>query len=282
MLELGKIQELMLVKKTEHGAFLAEDKDAGEEERVLLPKKYVPEGLSYGDPVEVFIYKDSSDRLIATTLKPSITLGQTAVLKVKQTGNIGAFVDSGLEKDFLLPFAEQTKRVREGEECLVALYIDKSDRLCVTMKVYDYLKTDSPYNKEDDVRGRVYELSRNFGAFVAVDDEYSALIPARELFKDLEVNSFVRARVTEVREDGKLTLSIRQKAYLQMDEDAERLMELIDSYDGVLPFSDKASPETIRREADMSKKEFKRAVGRLYKEHRIELGEGFIRAVRQS
>lgn len=284
MLELGKNQILRAIRSTEHGVYLADlteeelkIADYDETERVLLPRKYVPAGLSRGDEVNVFIYRDSSDRLTATTLTPAIRLGETAVLKVKQVGKIGAFLDSGLEKDFLLPFAEQTTRVKEGDDCLVALYTDKSSRLCLTMKVYDHLSTDSPYKKDDDVSGRVYELSGNFGAFVAVDDKYSALIPKRELFQELSVNDRIRARVVEVREDGKLTLSIRQKAYLQMDDDAERLMELIESYDGVLPFSDKASPETIRREADMSKKEFKRAVGRLYKDRRISIEEGCIR-----
>ena len=279
MLELGKTQTLRFIKKTEHGAYLAEEKDSPKEEQVLLPKKYIPDEKGYGDTIEVFLYKDSSDRLIATTLTPTIKLGETAVLKVKQTGKIGAFLDSGLEKDFLLPFAEQTKRVKEGEECLVALYVDKSDRLCLTMKVYDYLAKNSSYKKEDEVTGRVYEISENFGAFVAVDDTYSALIPKKELFQELTVNTKITARVIEVREDGKLTLSLRQKAYLQMDKDAEKILELLDSYDGVLPFSDKASPETIKREADMSKKEFKRAVGKLYKERKIILGEGFIRRV---
>ena len=284
MLELGKNQILRVIRVCGHGAYLAdlteeELKNAvyDETERVLLPDKYVPEGLSIGDEIEVFIYRDSSDRLTAPTLTPAIRLGETAVLKVKQVGKIGAFLDSGLEKDFLLPFAEQTARVKEGDDCLVALYIDKSNRLCLTMKVYDYLSTASEYKRDDDVSGRVYELSGNFGAFVAVDDKYSALIPKKELFQELSVNSRVKARVVEVREDGKLTLSIRQKAYLQMEDDAERLMELIESYDGVLPFSDKASPETIRREADMSKKEFKRAVGRLYKERRISIEENCIR-----
>ena len=284
MLEPGKYQTLRVIRSTEHGVYLSPLTEEGlknvsydEAERVLLPKKYVPAGLSQGDELEVFIYRDSSDRLTATTLTPAITLGNTAVLKVKQVGKIGAFLDSGLEKDFLLPFAEQTARVKEGDDCLVALYTDKSNRLCLTMKVYDYLSTDSPYNKDDDVSGRVYELSGNFGAFVAVDDKYSALIPKRELFQELSVNSRVRARVVEVREDGKLTLSIRQKAWLQMEDDAERLMELIESYDGVLPFSDKASPETIRREADMSKQEFKRAVGKLYKERRVSIEESCIR-----
>ncbi len=149
------------------------------------------------------------------------------------------------------------------------------------MKLYHYLGTDSPYKKDDTVTGRIYEISGNFGVFVAVDDKYSALIPKNQMYgeKDFLVGNMITARVSEVKEDGKLDLSVRQKAYLQMDEDAERLMAVIESFDGVLPFSDKSNPEVIRRETGMSKNEFKRAVGRLYKERRIEIGENTIRKI---
>lgn len=274
MIELGKKQTLRIVKKVEFGVYLG-----SEEEKVLLPIKQLPEGAGIEDELEVFIYKDSKDRLIATTNEPKITLGEVAVLQVADVSKIGAFLNWGLEKDLLLPFKEQTTRVAPGDECLVALYIDKSQRLCATMKVYNYLRKDSPYGKEQDVTGRVYEMSDNFGAFVAVDNMYSGLIPKKQLYgeQSLQVGDVVSARVTAVKADGKLDLSIRKKAYLQMDDDAEKLLQIIESFDGVLPFSDKANPEVIRRETGMSKNEFKRAVGRLYKERRIEIGEKFIR-----
>ena len=276
MLNLGQYQRLTVVKIADHGAYLAEDREAGAD-RILLPIKQVPEGTRVGSEIEVFIYKDSKDRPIATVNKPLISLNQVALLKVKEVGKIGAFMDWGLEKDLLLPFKQQTGKVRVGDECLVALYIDKSSRLCLTMNVYDHLATDHNYRVGDEVEGRVYLISDNFGAFVAVDDEYSALIPSREMYGDIRVGKVLKARVTEVREDGKLTLSIRKKAYEQMDEDAERVMKVLNDFDGVLPFNDKASPETIRREFNMSKNEFKRAVGRLYKERRIEITDKSIR-----
>ena len=188
-----------------------------------------------------------------------------------QVGKIGAFLDWGLEKDLLLPFRQQRGKVEQGDRVLVSLYIDKSDRLCATMNVYDSLRTDSPYGREDRVRGRVYEISDNFGAFVAVDNLYSALIPKKELYGEVEPGKDVEARVVQVREDGKLTLSIRDKAYLQMDKDADMLLELMERRDGRLSFNDKASPELIRRETGMSKNEFKRAVGRLLKERKIQI-----------
>lgn len=277
MIALGEIQTLVIIKKVDFGVYLASREDVGQTEKVLLPAKQVPQGASIGDEVEVFIYRDSKDRLIATTNRPKLTLGGVARLRVVQTGQIGAFLDWGLEKDLLLPFKEQKKKLRENEECLVALYIDKSSRLCATMNVYPYLKQDSSYQKDDKVTGTVYEISDNFGAFVAVDDIYSALIPKRELYGEVQIGNKITARVTDVKEDGRLNLSIREKAYLQIEKDAEKILRIIDSFDGALPFTDKASPETIKRETQMSKNEFKRAVGHLLKEQKITIGERAIR-----
>ncbi len=276
MIRLGEKQELVIVKKVEFGVYLAAAPEE-KEDRVLLPIKQVPEGSDIGDWIEVFVYRDSRDRMIATVREPKLVMGQVAELTVAQTGKIGAFLDWGLEKDLLLPFKQQKGRINEGDKVLVSLYIDKSDRLCATMNVYDNLRTDSPYKQDDRVVGRVYEISDNFGAFVAVDNMYSGLIPQKELYGKVELGADVSARVVKVREDGKLSLSIREKAYLQMDKDAQELLSIIDSYAGVLPFNDKVSPEIIKRETNMSKNEFKRAVGRLLKEGKIEIGEKVIR-----
>lgn len=276
MIELGKQQELVIVKQVDFGVYLGETMEAGEKDRVLLPKKQVPEGAALGDRVKVFLYKDSSDRLIATTRQPRLLLHETAVLPVAQVGRIGAFLNWGLEKDLLLPYREQTRQVKEGEECLVALYIDKSNRLCATMKVYPYLKQNSPYIINDTVKGRIYEISERFGVFVAVDDQYSALIPAKEAQGKYQVGDVMEFRVTYVREDGKLNVSSKQKAYQQMDEDAEMVLDIIRDYEGVLPFDDKASPEKIREEFGLSKAAFKRAVGHLMKEKKVEIKNGKI------
>ena len=160
-MRLGVKQVLTVVKLVDFGVYLGSD-----EERVLLPKKQVPDGIELGDPIEVFLYKDSK-----------ITLGQLAVLTVVDVGRMGAFLDWGLEKDLFLPFKEQTEKVEKGDRCLVSLYVDKSERLCATMKIYHLLQTDSPYKKDDIVTGTVYEVNRDLGAFVAVDNLYSALIP---------------------------------------------------------------------------------------------------------
>ncbi len=276
MIRLGETQTLEVVKTVEFGVYLAPSKEL-QEEKILLPIKQVPQGTKMGDQIEVFVYRDSKDRLIATTNIPKLQMGQAAVLRVAQTGKFGAFLDWGLEKDLMLPFKQQTRRVREGEEVLVSMYIDKSGRLCATMNVYPDLKNHSPYRKEDKVTGRVYQISQEFGAFVAVDNQYSALIPKREMYGTVEIGRDIQARVVEVLEDGRLTLSIREKAYVQMEKDGEEVLRIIDSYDGVLPFNDKVSPEIIKRETGMSKNEFKRAVGNLLKAGKIEITEKVIR-----
>ena len=273
MIELGKKQTLTVVKTVDFGVYLAEKDDKEGKDSVLLPAKQVPAGTKAGDELTVFIYKDSKDRLIATTREPMLQVGQTAVLKVSQVTRIGAFLNWGLEKDLLLPYHEQTTRMQEGKDVLVALYIDKSQRLCATMKVYHYLSTRTPYVVGDQVKGRVYEISGNFGVFVAVDDKYSALIPAREAAGKYRPGEILDLRVTEVKEDGKMNVTDRQKAYLQIEEDAESVLSVIDEFAGVLPFDDKASPEVIKREFGLSKNAFKRGVGHLLKEGKVEIKE---------
>ena len=273
-MELGKKQMLTVVKVVDFGVYLGDDR-----EKVLLPKKQVPAGIEPGDPIEVFLYKDSSDRLIATVNEPKLTLGESAILKVAQVGKFGAFLDWGLEKDLLLPFKQQTRKVKTGEQVLAALYIDKSGRLCATMNVYEHLRTDSPYKKDDKVTGRIYEISKNFGAFVAVDNRYYGLIPKKELYGDFHMGDVIEARVVKVRDDGKLDLSPRQKAYMQMEDDAELVLKVIDEFDGVLPFNDKARPETIMREFKLSKNAFKRAVGKLLKENKVRITEKTIERI---
>lgn len=270
MIELGRVQTLTVQRVKEFGVYVGEGTDG--EASVLLPKKQVPEGTKPGDEISVFIYKDSEDRLIATTGLPKVQVGETALLTVREVGKIGAFLDMGLEKDLLLPFKEQSRKVRQGEKVLVTLYVDKSRRLAATMKVYTHMSNESPYKKDDQVNGTIYEINEDLGAFVAVDNKYYGLIPKKELYGNYREGDEVTARVTKVRDDGKLDLSPRQKAYIQMDEDSALVMEIItEQFDGVLPFTDKADPELIKREFKMSKNAFKRAVGRLLKAGQIKI-----------
>jgi len=275
MIELGMKQSLNVVKETDFGIYLGT-----ELEKVLLPKKQVPEGTEIGDAIDVFIYRDSSDRLIATTNEPLIELNQIAALKVVEVGAIGAFLNWGLEKDLLLPFKEQTFKVKEEDECLVALYIDKSSRLCATMKVYDYLENGSVYIKDSHVSGTIIEINPEFGVFVAIDNQYYGMIPKAEMFNDMKVGDHIDARVTKVREDGKLLLSVKQKAYIQMDEDSKLILDELEKNGGSLPFTDKADPEFLKSKFHMSKNAFKRAIGRLLKEGKINLKSDSIEEIK--
>lgn len=272
MIELGKYQTLEVVKKTDFGMYLsAEGKDS--KHTILLPIKEVPEGCAVSDELEVFIYKDSEDREIATTAQVPVTLGGLAVLKVKEVSTVGAFLDWGLMKDLMLPFKEQTRKVEEGDSVLISLYVDKSSRLCATMKVYDLLSKSSPYKKNDFVTGTVYDEIESFGIFVAVDNKYSGMLPKNEIFSPIKVGDTVKARVINVREDGKLTLSLREKSHVQMDMDSDMIMKKLEVSGGSLPFNDGSDPDVIKQEFKISKNAFKRAIGKLYKEGAIQITE---------
>lgn len=284
MILLGRMQTLRVVKKTDFGVYLSDQgidasdsfvpdkKEVVDMPSILLPKAQA-KNLATGDTVNVFIYKDSEDRPIATTATPLLTMGAIARLTVKEVTGIGAFLDWGLAKDLFLPFKEQTFRVQKGDSVLVTLYIDKSSRLCATAKVYNALAADSPYQREDQVSGTVYEIIDAFGAYVAVDDRYSALIPKKELFTTLKPGEKINARVTKVQPDGRLVLSIREKSYLQMDTDSALIYDALLKAGGFLPYHDKTSPELIKAKFGLSKNAFKRAIGHLQKEGKLIIEE---------
>lgn len=272
---LGRISRLYVSRFTANGIYLAsyEQPDFS----VLLPNNQVPADVKKGDILSVFIYRDSEDRLIATMEKPYLLFGQIARLRVTDVTKIGAFLDWGLAKDLFLPFKEQTHRVKKGEEVLVALYVDKSNRLCATMHIYDYLSTDGDFQVGDHVEGLVYQIIDSFGVFVAVQDQYSAMIPHNEVNCEIKVGDAVSARIKDIREDGKLTLSLQEKVKIQMGMDAERILKRLEAEGGSLPFHDKTSPEILKREFGMSKNAFKRAIGRLLKQNKIEILKDGIR-----
>ena len=261
MIQLGKTQCLNIIKKTDFGVYLGTEDD-----KVLLPKKQVPEDIEIGDALTVFVYRDSSDRLIATTNTPKIELGGLARLKVSEVSSIGAFLDWGLEKNLLLPYREQTTHVNTGDEYLVALYIDRSNRLAATMKVSRYLQTTDKYVKDSAVSGTVIGIKPEHGIYVAIDDKYYGFITRNEMSDDIKIGDVVHGRVIKVREDNKITISIHQKAYIQMDEDSTLIYNKIVELGGSLGFTDKADPEVIKKYFNMSKKAFEEGKGCYYRE----------------
>lgn len=275
MLQIGKTQELVVVKTVDFGVYLAESVETMEE-RVLLPRKQVPKGADKGTSIKVFLYKDSSDRLISTTATPALELGQIAVLKVKSVGKIGAFIDWGLEKDLFLPFKEQTYKVKVGDEIPVALYLDKSERLCATMKVNKFLKYNPPYQIGDMLPAYIYEINPKFGLFIAIESKYSGLIQRKDAQGKYKIGDKLMIRVVNIREDGQVDASPKQKAYLQLESDSKLVLNKIEEMGGILPFDDHAEPQVIANEFGLSKAAFKRAVGHLLKERIVSIKNGRI------
>lgn len=274
MFKIGEIQELVIDHIAKIGPYLADPADQRErKETVLLPGKEMPCNAKPGDTLSVFIYRDSGDRLIATTRRPKILLGQIAPLKVAAITKIGAFMDWGLEKDILLPYSEQVAKVQIGRSYLVQLYLDKSDRLCVTMKVYPKLSSNSPYRVGDHVEGYVYQINPELGAFVAVDNQYHALVPLKEMLKgDVHCGEVISARVSQVRRrDGKLIITPNRKAYREINKDAKMLYNRLVKAGGALPYNDHTSPAVIYEVFHLSKAAFKRAVGNLLKSGEIRI-----------
>ena len=271
-MKIGTWNELQIDRIKTVGAYLTDGR-----EDVLLPKKQIPEGAREGDMVTCFLYRDSEDRLIATLQKPLIEMGQIRVLTVKSVTGIGAFLDWGLERDLFLPFKEQTVKVVKGKSYPVRLYTDKTGRLSCSMRLYEHLDKNPPYKKGDHAAGCVYQVKPGFGAFVVVEDRYSGLIHSGELYDRISVGDRVEVRIVEVRPDGKMDLSLRDAIPDQMGKDAEMVLRIIESYGGTLPFNDKADPERIREEFGLSKNAFKRAVGHLMKEKKVEVDDTSIR-----
>ncbi len=265
MIKLGEMQTLVVAREVEFGVYLREHEDDRKEDDVLLPIKQVPEGTKKGDKLEVFVYKDSNDRIIATTKRPKLTIGEIGYLKVAEIAKIGAFLNWGLEKDLFLPYKEQIGEIRVNGEYMVGIYIDKSKRLCATMNLYNVLRTDSPYKVNDKVKGTVFSLRRGLGAMIAVDGKYLGMIHEKELFRPLHIGDEVEVRVNQIKEDGKLSLSLKDAPRMQIDKDGELIYNKLVKNKGRLPFNDDSNPEEIKKNFNMSKSSFKKAIGNLMK-----------------
>lgn len=293
-MKLGEWNLLRIERIKDAGAYLTDGIGFGETMDVLLPTRQIPDGAEVGDNVDVFLYRDSEDRLIATTHEPLICMGEIRRLKVKSVSDIGAFMDWGLSRDLFLPFKEQTTKVRQEGSYLVKLYVDKTGRLAASMKISDMLVPNDVYKKGDHVKGIVYNMKKDFGAFVALeapgsDDtegfpeyRYSGLIHASEIYENLYVGDEVDVRIIKVREDGKTDLAMRDEIPKQMEKDAQMVYDIIRSYGGRLPFNDKADAALIKKEFGISKNAFKRAVGRLLKNRMIEIEDDGIRIVSEN
>lgn len=271
MIKVGKRQKLKVNNFSSKGIFL--DAQTGEEkDNILLPNNEL-EGRKFeiGDELEVLVYRDSEDRLIATLRKTYLTMGTIGKLVVTDINErLGAFLDWGLKKELLLPFSQISGEIKVGDEVLVGLYEDSKGRLSATMKIYNFLMSNKDYVKNDIVEGTVYRINSDIGIFVAVDDRYFGLIPKSECFRKFSVGEKIEARIMRVRDDGKLDLALRDLAFMQMDKDAELIMSKMKILKTHFRFNDNSDPEVIKEYFGISKKAFKRAMGKLLKESKIE------------
>ena len=266
MLEVGKFNRLEIRRISTIGLYLASE--VGE---ILLPTKYVPEGAKLGDRLKVFVYLDSEDRLVATTLTPKAQVGEFAVMVVKDTGNVGAFLDWGLEKDLLVPFSEQPGPMQVGEEYLVRVYLDRSERIAASAKIGKFLERENiALQAGEEVKLLFYEFSE-LGAKVIVNGRYAGLLFKNEVFGNYRVGDTESGFVKKIREDGKIDVTRRTAGQQGIAGSRESFLRVLGERGGFLPVGDKSSPEVICELFRMSKKTFKTVIGNLYRQGVIEI-----------
>jgi predicted RNA-binding protein (virulence factor B family) len=276
MLNLGLINTLTALRRTDNGIYLIDEEDA----EVLLPNKYIPEGMEMGDKIDVFLYTDSEDRPIATTLKPTVLLHKYAAMKVKDVAGFGAFFDWGLEKDLLVPTSQQASSVNLDETHVVFLYLDeKTDRLAGTTKITPTLiKIGVELEVGEKVKILPYNESE-LGFSVIVNDMYQGMLYKNEIFEPISIGDEMEAYVKKIRSDNKIDLSLNRFGYRAVDDNVERLMDALKENGGSLPLNDKSSPQDISSTLGMSKKVFKKSVGALYKQKIIEISDTGIKLI---
>lgn len=272
MLKIGDYNELEVVREVDFGIYLGSE--VGE---ILLPRKYVREGLNIGDKIEVFIYKDSEDRLIATTSTPRAKVGDIAYLVVKDTNKFGAFLDWGLEKDLLVPFGEQKVRMQIGNKYFVKVYFDEeSERIAATSKINKHIQKDAQDLSEgEEVDLLVYKFTE-LGASVIINNKYMGIVYKNDIFIRLDIGDKLKGCISKIRDDGKADVTIRKRGFKKVIDSKDAILQRLQDENGFLPLTDKSSPESIMETLEMSKGAFKKAIGMLYKQRKIEITEAGI------
>ena len=269
-IELGKYNQLEVVKEVDFGVYL----DGGEEGEILLPTRYVPEDCKIGDILNVFLYLDMDERLIATTLTPYVQVGQFACLEVSWVNEYGAFLNWGLMKDLFVPFREQKMKMQVGRKYVIHAHLDEeSYRIVASAKVERYLSKDKPeYAAGDEVNILIWQKT-DLGFKAIIDNKYSGLLYENEIFTSLETGMEMKAFVKQVREDGKVDLILQKPGFEKIDDFANTLLDYIREQGGRISLNDKSPAEDIYDTFGVSKKTFKKGVGDLYKKRLISLHE---------
>lgn len=278
-MEIGKINKLTVARRTDNGCYLEDEN----ENEVLLPNAYVTDDLKISDEIEVFVYKDSEDRIVATTLKPYIQFEEFAYLQVKEVNDYGAFIDWGLPKDLMVPFAEQTVKMVEGNWYLIFLLEDtETERLIGSNKIKDFLFfKDIDVKEGDEVDLLLYDMTE-LGMNAVVNNLYKGLIFKSDIHKVIKPGDKIKGYVKQVREDGKIDIILEPAGYTKsVDHNTDIIISALKENNGFLNITDKNTPDEINSLLGLSKKAFKKAIGKLYKEKKIELNEKGIKLLIQ-
>ena len=274
-MEIGKINKLTIARASDMGLYLADDNS----NEVLLPNAYVTDDLKITDNIKVFVYKDSEDRIVATTLKPYVQLEEFAFLKVKEVNRFGAFIDWGLPKDLMVPFAEQAEKMKEGNWYVIFLLKDGlTDRLVGSGKVNKYLFYDEiDVNEGDEVDLLLYSMTE-LGMNAIVNNLYKGLIFKSNIHKNIQPGDRIKGYVKQIREDGKIDILLEPIGYENsIDQNSGIILSALKENDGFLGLTDKSIPEDIKDTLGLSKKAFKKGLGNLYKQKLVELSEDGIK-----
>jgi len=273
MAQLGHYNDMTLLKKEHMGWFL----DGGLFGKVLLPNRYVPEGCKVGDSLHVFLYLDSEDRAIATTQCPLATVGQVAYLQVKTINKVGAFLNWGLAKDLLVPFSEQKRPMVEGQLYIVYLYLDRSNRIVASERLNRFLKDQAHQYQFNDKVKVIPHSPTDLGYKVVVDDKYWGVIHASDISQPLKTGEKLEGYIKQPRADGKLDVSLKPLGYKKTGQLSDVIFEKLEQAGGSIPLGDKSPAEDIEAYFGVSKRVFKMAIGKLYKEKKIIIEKGGIR-----
>lgn len=276
MIQVGQYNELEVVKQMDFGIYLRE----GDVE-ILMPTKWVPRGTKIGDTLNVFVFRDSDDRLIATTIQPFATANTFAFLEAKQVNNIGAFLDWGMDKDLLVPFAEQSMKMEPARSYVVFVYLDEvTDRLAASAKLNKFIERENMDVEEGDVVDLLIYSETELGFNAIINNLYTGLIYKNEIFETLRIGDKIKGYIKRIREDNKIDLSLQKSGYELVDEVKWRILNIIKENNGFLSLNDNSSPEEIKAKLQISKKAFKKAVGALYKERLVKLTDKGVELVK--
>lgn len=280
MVELGKINRLTVIKILDFGCYLVER--IGDELEILLPIRYVPDGCAIDDELDVFIYTDSEDRIIATTETPKALVGEIANLTVVANTNVGAFLDMGLSKDLLVPYREQLRELQQGQRVPVYLYVDEnSKRIAGTTKLNRLLADSGEFELNQPVDYIIYD-ENEYGFMACVNKTHRAMIHHTDIHKNLDIGDEGKAFIKKIREDGKIDLALHRFGYDKVADETENILAMLKENDGFLFVTDKSKPDLINSMFGISKAVYKKAVGKLYKDRKITIEAEGIRLVDNS